>query len=173
MFAPVYYSKLIESPVGPLQLVASEKGLCAINFNGAKSHQQALAGSMQDGTSHMLLVRAAKQLEEYFAGKRKEFDLKLDMQGTVFQIKAWKQLQKIPYGQTISYGEQASAMGDTKKARAVGAANGRNPLPIVVPCHRVIGSNGALVGFSSGLKIKELLLELEGVSKKASARKAS
>lgn len=172
MFTPVYYSKLIESPVGPLQLVASEKGLCAINFNATKAHQQALAGSMQDGTNHTLLVKAQKQLTEYFAGKRKEFDVLLDMQGTVFQIKAWKQLQKIPYGQTISYGEQARGMGDPKKARAVGAANGRNPLPIIVPCHRVIGSNGALVGFSSGVKIKEMLLELEGVSKKTPARKA-
>jgi methylated-DNA-[protein]-cysteine S-methyltransferase len=173
MLKQIFYTKLVQSPVGPLQLVASEKGLRAVNFNGKEAHKRALSEGMEDGENHMLLVKTAKQFAEYFAGKREKFDIRLDMQGTVFQIKAWRELQKIPYGQTISYGEQAKGLGDTKKARAVGMANGRNPLPIIVPCHRVIGSNGALVGFSSGLKVKELLLNLEGVANKDSKRRIS
>jgi O-6-methylguanine DNA methyltransferase len=172
MLKQIFYTKLVQSPIGPLQLVASEKGLCAVNFNGTQTHKRALADGMDDGENHALLAKAAKQLAEYFAGKREEFDIKLDMQGTVFQIKAWRQLQKIPYGQTISYGEQAKGLGDAKKARAVGMANGRNPLPIIVPCHRVIGSKGALVGFSSGVKIKEWLLNLESEASKKSKRQA-
>lgn len=149
------YQKIIDSPVGRLQLVASDKGLCAINFVKANAKSAGASGD------HPVLAQAEKQLAEYFAGSRKTFDLKLDMQGSVFQQKAWRALQQIPYGKTMSYGEQAECVGDKKKARAVGAANGKNPLCIVIPCHRVIGASGALTGFGGGLKIKEYLLEHE------------
>lgn len=107
--------------------------------------------------------KCKKQLEEYFSGKRKNFDLKLDIRGTEFRKKAWNELLKIPYGETITYGEQAERLGNPKSSRAVGQANGDNKILIVVPCHRVIGKNGKMTGFSSegGIKIKEYLLELE------------
>jgi methylated-DNA-[protein]-cysteine S-methyltransferase len=101
------------------------------------------------------------QLDEYFAGRRREFDLPLDPVGTEFQRSAWNVLRTIPYGATMSYGEQAAALGDAKKARAVGSANGRNPLSIVVPCHRVIGTSGKLTGFAGGIEAKRYLLEME------------
>jgi methylated-DNA-[protein]-cysteine S-methyltransferase len=141
--------------------MANDKGLCRLDFNGATHHENALATGVQHGEGHTLLVKVQKQLEEYFAGKRREFDLKLAPHGTIFQLMAWRELQNIPYAQTISYAEQARRMGDSRKARAVGAANGRNPLAIIVPCHRVIGTSGSLVGFAGGLKTKEFLLELE------------
>jgi len=102
-----------------------------------------------------------KQLTEYFAGERKIFDLPLVLNGTAFQILAWKQLMKIPYAQTISYAEQAEKIGDRKKARVVGMANGLNPIPIIIPCHRVIGSNGQLTGFAGGMDKKTYLLNFE------------
>jgi methylated-DNA-[protein]-cysteine S-methyltransferase len=155
----------ISSPVGNLILSASGKGLCGVWFENsdfAKRSQRMLAeGSLQEGSSHPLLRKAEQQLKEYFAGGRTAFDVKLDMRGTVFQIQAWRELQKIPYGKTISYGEQAARMGDAKKARAAGMANGRNPISIIVPCHRVIGASGALTGFGGGLSTKQYLLELE------------
>ena len=164
MIAPLTYTD-IESPIGQLTLIASGKGLCGLYFSCSDS-QRYFARMVEEGTlvaddKHKLLSRAQEQLKEYFAGKRKKFDIPLDMQGTVFQINAWRQLQQIPYGKTISYGEQAARMGDAKKARAAGMANGRNPIAIIVPCHRVIGSNGTLTGFGGGLKTKEFLLELE------------
>jgi len=156
-----YYYKVIPSPVGDLKLVASEKALCAVLFNRGRDSKVALNGNYEERESHPVLKLAEKQLAEYFAGKRQSFDLPLEPKGTVFQMKAWKQLQKIPYGVTISYSEQAKGLGDQKKARAVGMANGRNPLSIVVPCHRVIGASGSLTGFGGGLKTKEYLLKLE------------
>lgn len=161
MVPTILYYKDIDSPIGPLRLVASERGLCGVLFNGGDDPRVSLPGEMVEKSNHVLLMQAEKQLGEYFAGKRKDFDLKLDMRGTVFQIKSWRELQKIPYGGTISYGEQAKRLGDTKKARAVGAANGRNPLAVVVPCHRVIGASGAMTGFGGGIAIKEFLLGLE------------
>ena len=107
------------------------------------------------------LQAAVGQLAEYFAGERREFDLALDPQGTSFQLAAWRQLEEIPYGETITYGEQARRLGQASAARAVGAANGRNPLAIVVPCHRVVGADGKLVGFGGGLEAKRYLLNLE------------
>lgn len=151
------YQKTIDSPVGKLTLRASDKGLSEVIFPGSKGHKIAAVESPE----HPVLRKAEKQLAEYFAGKRTDFDLPLDMHGSVFQIKAWRALQQIPYGKTISYGQQAGLLGDAKKARAVGAANGRNPIAIVVPCHRVIGASGALTGFGGGLKTKEFLLALE------------
>lgn len=108
-----------------------------------------------------LIKRTAKQLEEYFAKKRKTFDLPLDLEGTLFQRKVWQELQKIPYGQTKSYQEIAKAINNPKACRAVGMANNHNRIMIIVPCHRVIGSNGKLVGYAGGIKMKEMLLALE------------
>ena len=110
------------------------------------------------------LGEAARQLMEYFEGRRTEFDLRLDPSGTAFQHGVWARLREIPYGQTISYGELARRIGNPNASRAVGAANGANPIPIVVPCHRVIGSNGKLTGFGGGLPVKAFLLRLEGAT---------
>lgn len=153
--------KTIDSPVGRLRLVASEKGLCAILFNDGNNKSAAYDEAQEADSGHALLEKAHKQLQEYFLRKRKSFDVKLDMRGTIFQLMAWKELQKIPYGTTISYAQQARQVGDEKKARAVGMANGRNPLPIIVPCHRVIGESGKLTGYAGGLPMKEYLLTLE------------
>jgi methylated-DNA-[protein]-cysteine S-methyltransferase len=156
-----YYFKLISSPVGQLKLIATEKALCAVLFNAGRGSRTEFDGDMERSDNHPVLVQTEKQLSEYFSGKRKDFNLPLDATGTVFQMKAWKELCKIPYGKTISYGQQAKGVGDAKKARAVGMANGRNPLSIVVPCHRVIGASGSLTGFGGGLKVKEYLIDLE------------
>jgi methylated-DNA-[protein]-cysteine S-methyltransferase len=154
----ILYYKVINSPVGRLQIIASDNALVAVY---PQKYFSEAGDELVENDNHPILLETEKQLGEYFSGKRKEFDLKLDMRGTVFQINAWRQLQKIPYGETISYGEQAKRIGDSKKARAVGAANGRNPFLIVVPCHRVIGASGALTGFGGGLDMKKKLLELE------------
>lgn len=154
----LYYITL-PSPVGPLKLAATDKGLAAVLFHNG--HGRVMPGDMEENAGHPVLRAAAEQLDEYFAGRRIAFDLPLDPRGSVFQMKAWRELMKIPYGETISYGEQARRLGDAKKARAVGMANGRNPLSIVVPCHRVIGASGSLTGFGGGIKVKQFLLELE------------
>lgn len=156
----IYY-KSIASPVGSLRLMASDKGICAVLFNGGRNKDVRFNAALERKDDHPVLGQAEKQLAEYFAGKRQRFDLPLDMQGTVFQLKAWRELAKIPYGETISYGEQARRVGDANKARAVGTANGRNPICIIVPCHRVIGASGSLTGFTGGLKTKQYLLDLE------------
>jgi len=159
MLKNVQFYKFVQTPIGKLQLVASDKGLVGVFY---KEHYREMNDEMVESDSNQFLIKAEKQLAEYFAGKRKEFDVKLDMQGTVFQINAWRELQKIPYGETISYGEQAKRVGDAKKARAVGTANGRNPFLIIVPCHRVVGAGGAMGGFSSGgIPTKKKLLALE------------
>lgn len=118
--------------------------------------------SAQCGQSNSILEKTEDQLKEYFSGKRSVFDIPLDPNGTNFQKQVWQQLLKIPYGQYITYGEQARRLGSPKSARAVGAANGKNPIGIIIPCHRVIGASGHLTGFAGGLKIKRQLLDLEG-----------
>jgi methylated-DNA-[protein]-cysteine S-methyltransferase len=155
----IYYTH-IESPVGRLLLAASDAGLHAIEFHAAR-HAVSRSAEWLEG-DHPLLRTAAAQLREYFAGTRRTFDLPLAPDGTDFQRRVWQTLATIPYGQTISYAELASRVGKPSASRAVGAANGRNPLPIVLPCHRVIGANGALTGFGGGLPTKRFLLELEG-----------
>lgn len=120
-----------------------------------------LAVDPVDCDDHPVLARAVRQLGEYFASGRRVFDVPLDPVGTPFQLRAWAQLRKIPYGTTLTYGEQAAAMGRPRAARAVGAANGRNPISIFVPCHRVIGADGSLTGFGGGLETKRFLLALE------------
>lgn len=145
----------VDSPIGALQLVADSEGLTHIAFPG--KHDRSIPNGAND-----VLRQAAAQLEEYFAGRRRTFDLPLHAQGTEFQQEVWSALRDIPWGETRSYGDLARHIGREKAVRAVGAANGRNPLPIVVPCHRVIGADGSLTGFAGGLAIKRQLLALEG-----------
>lgn len=152
----------MDSPVGILTLIASSKGLHAILWEHEKYTlaKQTLPQSQDNPT----LLETKNQLRQYFQGKRQQFDLPLVIHGTDFQMQCWQTLQEIPYGKTISYKEQANRVGNQNKARAVGAANGKNPLSIVIPCHRVIGSGGALVGFGGGLDKKNYLLQLENAS---------
>ncbi len=149
----------VESPIGTL-LLASEAGeLTALYMHGGEQAAAKMGWTRDD--SSPVLRSAAEQLQEYFAGRRSEFDLPLRMDGTEFQRRVWSELLNIPFGQTISYGELARRVGNPAAARAVGLANGRNPISIVVPCHRVIGSSGRLVGYGGGLDRKKFLLDLE------------
>ena len=150
----------IDSPVGELRLVCSDAGLSAVIWQGDDPSRVAFAGAATDG-DHPVLAKAARQISEYFAGQRVEFDLPLDLRGTAFQVKAWRALATIPFGQTVSYGEQAKRIGVPTAVRAIGAANGRNPVSIVLPCHRVIGADGSLTGFAGGLDAKRALLAFE------------
>jgi methylated-DNA-[protein]-cysteine S-methyltransferase len=148
------------SPVGPLLLAADDEGLRLFEFN-APRHPMARLDEWQEG-DHDILQATRAQLDEYFAGTRHAFDLPLAPRGTEFQRSVWHTLATIPYGGTISYAQLATRVGKPSAMRAVGAANGRNPLPIVLPCHRVIGADGSLTGFGGGLPTKQFLLELEG-----------
>ena len=150
----------IDSPVGPLFLAADAQGLRAIEFRDNR-HPVRRGADWREGDSP-LLRRAREQLDAYFAGLRHDFDLPLSPQGTAFQREVWATLASIPYGRTVSYAQLAARIGRPAATRAVGAANGRNPLGIILPCHRVVGANGALTGFSGGLEAKRFLLELEG-----------
>ncbi|HEY5798764.1 MAG TPA: methylated-DNA--[protein]-cysteine S-methyltransferase [Burkholderiaceae bacterium] len=152
------------SPLGPLLLVANEAGLQAIYFQEHRHFaglEQAVADGWQRNDAHPVLRETARQLDRYFAGQLTHFDLPLAAAGTPFQQSVWLGLTRIPYGQTSSYGGLADAIGNRAAVRAVGAANGRNPLSIVVPCHRVIGGDGALTGYAGGLERKRYLLALE------------
>ncbi|MFT3693243.1 MAG: methylated-DNA--[protein]-cysteine S-methyltransferase [Kofleriaceae bacterium] len=145
-----------ESPIGPLVLAGRGDQLVSLHLPGS---DDPIPTGEERATP--ILKRAAKQLAEYFAGKRKDFDLDLSPEGTPFQRSVWAKLQKIPFGETWSYGELAASLGKPLASRAVGAANGRNPIAIIIPCHRVIGSNGSLTGFGGGLPAKKYLLQLE------------
>lgn len=147
----------LATPIGDLRLVASPNGLRRIDLPPAGEPESTW---VEESTP--ILAEVVRQLTEYFAGDRRTFDLPLEPEGTDFQLSVWTVLRVIPFGQTISYGEQARRLGDANKARAVGSANGRNPLPIVVPCHRVVGADGSLTGFSGGVDAKRWLLEHEG-----------
>ncbi|KRG68194.1 methylated-DNA--[protein]-cysteine S-methyltransferase [Pseudoxanthomonas dokdonensis] len=155
----IYY-QTIPSPVGDLLIAADDHGLRLIEFPDPR-HPMAKPEQWQSG-EHPLLVETRRQLDEYFSGQRERFDLPLAPEGTAFQQQVWMSLRDIGYGQTISYRQLAERIGNVKAMRAVGAANGRNPLPIVVPCHRVIGADGSLTGFGGGLPTKQFLLQLEG-----------
>lgn len=146
---------LIQSPVGPLTLTAAEDALTGVDF-----------GDIRDGpdTPSPLLEQAAGELAAYFAGERREFTVPLAPAGTVFQKSVWAQLRKVPYGETASYKDIALRLGKPGAAIAVGQANSRNPIPIIIPCHRIIGTSGKLVGYAGGLHIKRALLALEGIS---------
>lgn len=154
----------VSTPVGRLLLTGDEKGLRGISFQNG-FHPVKLAEDWQ--LTEEPFREAIAQLEAYFAGRLHRFDLALAPEGTPFQREVWSALTTIPYGETVSYGELARQLGRRTASRAVGAANGRNPLPIVIPCHRVIGADGSLTGFGGGLAIKRRLLELEAGDRKA------
>ncbi len=151
--------QLLESPIGALLLAGDQAGLRLLLFT--KGRDQRVKPEPEWEPDRGALKDAARQLTEYFSGKRRTFDLRLAPVGTPFQQTVWSALQKIPYGETTSYGELARRIGNPKAVRAVGLANGSNPISIVIPCHRVIGSNGSLVGYGGGLPIKQALLSLE------------
>jgi len=161
------YVTRMDSPLGEVWLASTERGLCQVSLSGRESFLAALRRRFPDASLEEDENRnrgAVEQLREYFAGKRTEFDLPLDLQGTAFQLRVWSELRKVPYGYTVSYAELARRIGKPRAVRAVGQANHHNPVPIVVPCHRVVGSDGRLVGFGGGLELKKKLLELENVS---------
>ena len=147
------FERTLETIVGRLLLRADDLGLVEIRFDAREIRA--------DETE--LLLRAERELREYFSGERREFDVPLHPSGTEFQTRVWNGLRAIPYGTTVTYGELARRIGQPNAARAVGMANHANPLPIIVPCHRVIGADGRLTGYAGGLEIKRKLLELEGI----------
>ena len=149
------------TPVGPLTLVAEGEAVVAVWMEDQRHHPGAGAHGEPAPAADPVLARAATQLHQYFAGRRTEFDLPLAPQGTDFQRRVWAELLQIPYGETVTYGELARRLGNPTGSRAVGLANGRNPLGIVVPCHRVVGAGGDLTGYGGGLPRKRLLLDLE------------
>lgn len=155
--------KTMDTPVGQLKLVASGAALAAILWENDRPDRVPL-GEMAQQASHPVLLETERQLSEYFAGKRLAFDLELDFAGTDFQKKVWNALLAIPYGETRSYIDIAIQVGNPRAVRAVGAANGRNPISIIAPCHRVIGADGSLTGFAGGLAAKHCLLRLEGLA---------
>lgn len=148
----------MQSPVGPLLMAADDDGLRVIHFVNGRRPRRPSREWVENARPFKDVIA---QLKEYFAGKREEFEVPLVLDGTEFQMRVWSNLQTIPYGKTTSYGEIARKIGSPEGARAVGLANGQNPIPIIIPCHRVIGSNGDLTGFGGGLPIKKKLLELE------------
>lgn len=154
------YNKKMQTPVGLLTLVACDQALVAVLWDNDDATRVKLSESFEQN-EHPLLVEIEKQLVEYFAGQRTQFTIPLDFQGTAFQKSVWSALLQIPFGETRSYKQIAESIGNVKAVRAVGAANGKNPISIIAPCHRVIGANGKLVGFAGGLKNKDILLNLE------------
>ncbi|MCX6597509.1 MAG: methylated-DNA--[protein]-cysteine S-methyltransferase [Acidobacteria bacterium] len=152
----------------PIELTATPAGLTRIRILLKNNEYDKTPPTPEDSQSQEILTGAQRQLVEYFAGRRQSFDLPLTPAGTPFQQQCWQELQRIPFGTTISYAELAQRVGNPNACRAVGAANGRNPLPIVIPCHRVIGSSGKLHGFAYGLDIKRLLIDLEIAASRSS-----
>ncbi|MBS3797797.1 MULTISPECIES: methylated-DNA--[protein]-cysteine S-methyltransferase [unclassified Pseudoalteromonas] len=150
------YQECIDTPLGELVIQATDTGLCYVGFD-LEHKTDTSAGA----TANSITAQAASQLQEYFRGARAQFELPLDIKGTEFQHQIWQALGSIAYGQTGSYGDIARLVGNPKAVRAVGAANGRNPISIIVPCHRVIGANGTLTGYAGGLERKRWLLALE------------
>lgn len=157
----MYSYKIIDSPVGKLKLVGSDAGLRAVLWEGEDGSRIKLGECTEEGQLPVL-IETEKQLAEYFSGHRQVFDLPLDFVGTDFQKKVWAALLDIPFGTTQTYSQLAIKLGDIKAVRAVGAANGKNPISIIAPCHRVVGASGDLTGFAGGLENKQRLLELEG-----------
>ena len=155
----LFYTRIDDSPVGPLLLAGDHDALHVLSF-GVGSRPRQIDASWQPDTKGVL-KNIRKELDQYFAGRLKQFSTPVAFRGTPFQNTVWQELQRIPYGETISYLELARRIDNKKAVRAVGMANGANPIAIIVPCHRVIGSNGALTGFGGGLPTKRALLELE------------
>jgi len=158
--------KFIKSPVGELKLIAKDDKLAAILWENDDPSRIPMP-EMEEDAGRPVLVETARQLEEYFAGQRSQFDVPTNFQGTEFQRKVWNALLRIPFGETRSYAQIAKLVGSEKAFRAVGAANGRNPISIIAACHRVIGASGKLVGFAGGLETKKFLLDLEAARAKA------
>lgn len=150
-----------DSPLGPVIAVAGEAGLTHVDFVGAK-YEKPVGRDWVEDPAHPALRACREQLDEYFAGDRKAFDLPLAAQGSAFQQRVWQEIARVPYGETITYGELAKRAGVPGQARAAGAATGRNPIGVIVPCHRIMGSDGSLTGYAGGLERKRGLLELEG-----------
>ncbi len=157
---PEYYFKIIASPVGKIKLIAGDKGLAAILWENDDPKRVQVSDYIEKH-DHVILLQTEQQLQEYFDGNRKEFSLALDFIGTDFQKQVWEALLTIPYGETRTYGQIADQLNNPKAVRAVGAANGKNPISIIAPCHRVIGASGSLTGFAGGLANKAILLKLE------------
>ena len=158
----MHYYDRFESPQGGMLLVASDKGLEGVYFDRQKHHPEQAAHWVKN-PRHKVLRQAKRELKEYFAGKRKRFEVPLAAQGTTFQKAVWKTISTVAFGTTMSYGELARRAGFAGSARAAGAATGRNPIGIIVPCHRIMGSDGSLTGYAGGLERKRALLALEGV----------
>ncbi len=152
----------MQTPIGVLRLVGDEGRIERIDLPNRASEPPESSWAPSNGALPAALDEARRQIGQYFAGERRDFDLPLSADGTDFQRQVWAELERIPYGSTVSYGEIAERIGRPTASRAVGAANGRNPLPVVVPCHRVVGASGRLVGYGGGLDVKQALLELEG-----------
>lgn len=170
----IYFSEM-NSPIGLLTIGKTEKGICFIEFGSIKKTCSSIDNwlkkklmNVELEESHEELLPAIQQLEEYFRKERTQFDLPLDLLGTKFQSMVWSRVKEIPYGSTKSYKQIAMEIGAPKAVRAIGGANNQNPVPIIIPCHRVIGSNGAMVGYGGGLDKKEYLLTLEGSIEKIS-----
>jgi methylated-DNA-[protein]-cysteine S-methyltransferase len=158
---PTLHSTTHPTPVGVLTLVASDRGLRAVLWPKVSPQRAGIRPRPRRDPDHPILRKAVEQLNEYFAGSRLSFDLPLDLDGTRFQLAAWRSLAEIPFGATTTYGRQAAALGIPTAARAMGAANRANPVCIVLPCHRVIGADGSLTGFGGGLPVKQWLLDHE------------
>jgi methylated-DNA-[protein]-cysteine S-methyltransferase len=156
----MHYYDYFQSPHGRMLLVADDNALASVSFAGQKYAPRVDKGWTRDG-AHAPIAKAKRELAEYFAGRRKRFSVKLSPQGTPFQRKVWKAIAGVAFGRTIPYAELARRAGRPGSARAAGAATGRNPLGIIVPCHRIVGSNGSLTGYAGGLAKKRALLELE------------
>ncbi len=158
------YYDTFESPQGGMLLVANDEGLAGVFFDRQKHHPKRQADWKKE-PQHRVLRQAKRELGEYFAGRRKRFEVALDPEGTPFQRSVWKAISSVRFGDTITYGELARRAGFPGSARAAGAATGRNPIGIIVPCHRIMGANGSLTGYAGGLERKRALLALEGVGR--------
>lgn len=156
----IHYFKTIVSPIGPITITATDSYLTSLMWGATVKKSLT---SVELKKSNAIITKTERQLKEYFSNNRKTFDIPLSTTGTDFQKQVWEELTKIPYGETISYGEQARRMSKPNATRAVGAANGKNPIGIIIPCHRVIGSNGTLTGFAGGIEVKRRLLAIEGI----------
>ena len=152
---------LLHVPFGELTVVASDKGVRYITFENDAHPKSFQNMSVMDDALHPVVARTLSQLGEYFNGTRRTFDVPLDLVGTEFQVQAWNALAKVPYGTTASYAQQAASIGRPTATRAIGAANGRNPVVVVLPCHRIVGADGSLTGFGGGLPVKKWLLDHE------------
>jgi methylated-DNA-[protein]-cysteine S-methyltransferase len=153
------YELLYRSPIGLIKIQADEKTLTSLQL--IDGNRSSVSEESSSGAASIIIKETVRQLDEYFAGKRKRFELPLSPQGTAFQQQVWEQLQEIPYGKTISYAQLAQSVNNPKACRAVGSANGKNPIAIIIPCHRVIAADGGLGGYAYGLDVKKQLLELE------------